>query len=504
MHTRRTAVKSITALLGATALPAWAAEHDPAAALQNHDGIGLAAHVKRGHFSAEQLLKAAIDRTERTNPNLNFLAQPAYDYAKDALKTLPKDAPFSGVPTLMKDLGIDMRGLPTGNGSRYWRGYVARSSSTLVKRYEAAGLALFGKTTTPELGLTATTESLAHGDTRNPWDYGKTAGGSSGGAAVAVAAGVAPFAQASDGGGSIRTPASCCGLFGLKPSRGRVPLGPTRTEGWLGLSTAHAVTRSVRDSALLLDISSGLELGARYGAPAPATGSFLAAAQTPPKPLKIALMLSPPSGVKVSKDCLKAAEETAKLCEGLGHIVEEAAPAFSFDEINEAMLAVLTIETKLSLDARAAALGRPYSADDVEPVTLWMAQAAETQSPTAYANANRVFQSLAIRVAQFMQDYDAILSPTLAKAPVEIGRLSLSPVDFDAYVDDVTTFGPFTAWANQTGQPSMSVPLYWNKAGLPIGSMFTGRYGEEALLLSLAAQLERAKPWFDKRPILGA
>lgn len=504
MQTRRTAVKSITALLGATALPAWAADHDPATALQAHDGIGLAEHVKRGHFTANDLLDAAIARTELANPNLNFMAQPAYEYARSAIKDLPKDAPFSGVPTVMKDLGIDIPGVPTGNGSRYWREYVATSRSTLVKRYEAAGLTLFGKTTTPELGLTATTESLAYGDTLNPWDVTKTAGGSSGGAAVAVAAGVAPFAQASDGGGSIRTPASCCGLFGLKPSRGRVPLGPTRTEGWLGLSTAHAITRSVRDSALLLDISSGPDLGARYGAPAPSTGSFLAATQTAPKPLKIALMLSPPSGVKVSKDCIKAAEETAKLCEELGHVVDVTAPKFSFAEINEAMLAVLTIETKLNLEARAAALGRPYGPEDVEPVTLWMAQAADKQGPTAYAKANRVFQSLAISVASFMQDYDAVLSPTLAKAPVDIGRLSLSPVDFDAYVEDVTTFGPFTAWANQTGQPSMSVPLHWNKAGLPIGTMFTGRYGEESLLLSLAAQLERAKPWFDKRPRLSA
>jgi len=501
-YSRRAAVKSVTALLSATALPSWAAEHDPAAALSRHDALGLATHLKRGHFSAKELLTAAIDKAEATNPQLNFIAQRAYNYAKGAVKNQAGIGPFFGVPTMVKDLGVDIPGVPTGNGSRFWSGYVGKRRSTLLQRYEAAGLTVFGKTTTPELGLTATTESSAHGATRNPWGLSLTAGGSSGGAAVAVAAGVVPIAQASDGGGSIRTPASCCGLFGLKPSRGRVPLGPTRTEGWMGLTTAHAITRSVRDSAALLDVSSGLELGARYGAPAPSTGSFLAASFEAPKPLRIALMQSPPSKSAVHKDCRAAAVDAAKLCEDLGHRVEEAAPNFDFEAINEAMITILSVETKLSLDARVQMLGRPYTAKDVEPVTYWIAENALKLLPTAYAQANRVFQKLAIEVAAFMQDYDVILSPTLAKPPVEIGKLSLSPSDFDSYVSEVTTFGPFTAWANQTGQPSMSVPLYWNSDNLPIGTMFTGRYGDEATLISLASQLERARPWFDRRPKL--
>lgn len=500
MPSRRSALKGATALLGSIALPAWAAEHDPKTALETQDGISLAKHVAAKHFSPKELLDAAIERAQAVNPALNFMAQEAFEYARGQLNDLPTGAAFSGVPTLVKDLAIDLPGVPTGNGSRFWDGYIGTQRSTLAKRYEAAGLTIFGKTTSPELGLTATTESLSKGATRNPWDLRKTAGGSSGGAAVAVAAGVVPFAQASDGGGSIRTPASCCGLFGMKPSRGRVPLGPTRTEGWMGLSTAHAITRSVRDSALLLDISSGPELGARYGVPAPETGSFLKAATQTPKPLKIALMLSPPSGSTVHSDCLDAANDVAILCETLGHTVKIAAPTFDFGAINEAMLAVLMVETKLSLDARADALGRAYGPNDVESVTLWMAQEAKKVGPTAYAKANRVFQTLAINVARFMEEYDIILSPTLAKPPVEIGKLSLSPTDFDAYVAEVTTFGPFTAWANQTGQPSMSMPLNWNKAGLPIGTMMTGRYGEEALLFSLAAQLEQARPWFNKRP----
>lgn len=483
-------------------MPAFASVDRPAVDIYASDGIALASQIARGDFTAREALEASIAQAARANKTLNFLAQPAYDYARTGLNALPSKGPLAGVPTLVKDLAIDLPGIPTRNGSRFWAGNVPSRRSTLVKRYEAAGLVIFGKTTTPELGLTATTESVAFGETRNPWDTGRTAGGSSGGAAVAVAAGVVPFAQASDGGGSIRTPASCCGLFGMKPSRGRVPLGPDRTEGWMRLSTAHAITRSVRDSALLLDISSGLELGSRYGAPTPQSGTFLKASVRDPKGLKIALMLSPPSGSDVHEDCTSAANDVASLCADLGHMVEVAAPQFDFGAINGAMLAVLCVETKLALDARSAILGRKYTAEDVEPVTVWMARNAETFGPAAYAKANRVFQSLAIEVARFMQTYDVILSPTLAKPPVEIGKLSLSPKDFDAYVADVTSFGPFTAWANQTGQPSMSVPLNWNDEGLPIGTMFTGRYGQEDILFSLAAQLERARPWFNKRPPL--
>ncbi|MEO0411252.1 MAG: amidase family protein [Pseudomonadota bacterium] len=484
----------------AAAPMARASSSDPGQMLAHSDGIELARLVAAGEVTPALLLEAAIERTKNVNQSLNFIAHLAEDYGRAALEVAPKSAPLSGVPLLVKDLWMDMPGVPTGNGSSFWAGHVPRIASTLLSRYENAGLIPFGKTTTPELGLTATTESVAHGLTRNPWDKGKTAGGSSGGAGVAVAAGVVPIAHASDGGGSIRTPASCCGVFGLKPSRGRVPLGPNRTEGWLGLSTSHVITRSVRDSALMLDLTSGPELGARYVAPPPKLGSFLAATQTPPKPLKVALMLAPPSGSHVDEDCLKSVADAAALCETLGHSVTEAAPQLDAQAINDAMLAVLTIETKITLDARAQAIGRSYGQGDVEPVTLWMAQQGAKQSPTAYARANRVFQTAAIAVSKFMEDYDLVLSPTLAKAPVELGRLSLSPTNFDAYVADVTTFGPFTAWANQTGQPSMSVPLYWNGAGLPIGSMFTARYGDEETLLSLAAQLEKARPWFDRRP----
>ncbi|MEM1020050.1 MAG: amidase family protein [Pseudomonadota bacterium] len=501
MLSRRAFTQALAATL-ALPISAKAESDDPAEVLAQSDAIGLAQYIASGRVTAKQVLEAAIEKADQLQPQLNFLAQDAKDYAYAALNTMPSGAPFAGVPTLMKDLWLDMPGVPAGNGSRFWAGNTSTVKSTLLKRYESAGLLPFGKTTSPELGLTATTESVATGLTRNPWNLDMTAGGSSGGAAVAVAAGVVPVAHASDGGGSIRTPASCCGVFGLKPSRGRVPLGPARTEGWLGLSTSHAITRSVRDSALLLDISAGPDLGARYHAPKPQRGSFLAATLEAPEPLKIALMLSPPSGSAVHPDCLTAVRDVADLCASLGHSVEEAAPSLDAKAINEAMLAVLTIETKITLDARAAALGRPYGAEEVEPVTLWMAEMGAKQSPTAYAKANRVFQTAAIEVAKFMQGYDLILSPTLAKPPIELGRLGLSPTNFDAYVEDVTTFGPFTAWANQTGQPAMSVPLSWNETGLPIGSMFTARYGDEETLFALAAQLEKARPWFDKRPAL--
>ncbi|MEM7568798.1 MAG: amidase family protein [Pseudomonadota bacterium] len=496
---RRVFLQALAASVASAPL-VHAAQSTPESALLKSDGMGLAHLIARGDFTAADILSASIARARSANKRLNFMAHWAEPYGEEALSAVPKNAPLAGVPTLIKDLWVDMPGVPTTNGSRFWQGNVPAKASNLVTRYQAAGLVPFGKTTSPELGLTGTTESVQHGLTRNPWDPAKTAGGSSGGAGVAVAAGVVPIAHASDGGGSIRTPASCCGVFGLKPSRGRVPLGSGKTEGWLGLSTTHVITRSVRDSALMMDLTSGPEIGARYAAPPPKGGSFLAATLRAPSPLKVALMLSPPSGTAVDEACLKAAEETAALCERLGHSVVEAAPTLDAAAINDAMLAVLTIETKLALDARAQQMGRSYSADDVEPVTAWMANLASKQSPTAYARANRVFQKAAIDVGTFMQDFDVVLSPTLAKPPVSLGTLSLSPKDFDAYVEDVTTFGPFTAWANQTGLPSMSVPLHWGAGGLPIGSMFTGRYGEEETLFSLAAQLEKAQPWFHKRP----
>ena len=337
--------------------------------LRDHDALGLADLVRRKQVSPAELLNLAIEQVEALNPHFNFMARKHYDYARAAIaKGLP-DGPFTGVPWLLKDLNTYLAGEVTGQGSRYYKDYRAPVTSELVRRHERAGLVVFGKTTTPEFGLTTTTESLATGLTRNPWDPERIAGGSSGGAAAAVAAGVIPAAHATDGGGSIRIPASACGLFGLKPSRGRVPMGPLRTEGWGGMSTHHAVTRSVRDSAALLDATHGLEPGSRYGAPSPER-SYLEEVTRNPGRLRIALNVTTSGGTAVDPECVAAVREAARLCESLGHHVEEAAPKLDAGAIGRASFAIISSSVAADLEARKAATGIAPGPDVLEAVTL--------------------------------------------------------------------------------------------------------------------------------------
>ncbi len=468
--------------------------------LSSHDALGLAQLVRKRQVSPSELLDAAIARTEATNPRFNFMAQKHYDFARaEIAKGLPK-GPFTGVPWLLKDLAAYIEGLPTEGGSRLNKGERGLFTTELVGRYRRAGLVVFGKTTTPEFGLTGTTESALSGATRNPWNPERIAGGSSGGAAAAVAAGVIPAAHATDGGGSIRIPASCCGLFGLKPSRGRMPMGPFRTEGWGGLSTPHAITRSVRDSAALMDATHGLEPGSRYGAPS-ADGSFLSQVGKHPGKLRIAYMPRPLSGSPVDPDCLAAVEAAAKLCESLGHHVEEAAPKLDAAAMGQASFVLIASSVAADVLDRAKSLGRELGPDLLEPITLAFIGYGRTTTGMDFARANNTLQGVAVAVAQFMARYDVILSPTLASPPLPIGQIGLSPgVAFEEWGRRTARFSPFTQLANFTGQPSMSVPLSQSQDGLPVGVMFTGRYGEEALLYRLAGQLEQASPWFDRRP----
>jgi Asp-tRNA(Asn)/Glu-tRNA(Gln) amidotransferase A subunit family amidase len=467
--------------------------------LDEHDAIGLAALVRARKASPTELLDAAIARAEALNPRFNFMAQKHYDLARAAIaKGLPK-GPFTGVPWLLKDLNTHIAGELSEGGSRFYRGNRASVTSELVERHMRAGFVIFGKTTTPEFGLTGTAENKLTGDTRNPWNPAHIAGGSSGGAAAAVAAGVIPAAHATDGGGSIRIPASCCGLFGLKPSRGRVPMGPLRTEGWGGLSTHHAITRSVRDSAAILDATHGVEPGSRYGAPSPAE-SFLAQVGKHPGKLRIALMLQPTAGSPVDPQCVEAARAAARLCESLGHSVEEAAPKLDAAKLGWASFAIIGPAIAADVADRAKATGLD-PAQLLEPITHAFAEYGKTFSAMDAARANNVLQAAAIEVGRFMQNYDVILAPTVAAPPLELGQINLSPgVGMDIWGQRAAVFSPFAQLANWTGQPSMSVPLGQSREGLPIGAMFTGRYGEEALLLRLAAQLERAAPWAGRRP----
>jgi Asp-tRNA(Asn)/Glu-tRNA(Gln) amidotransferase A subunit family amidase len=484
--------------LSVVASQAQAAATRSSDSLDTLDGLGLADLVRRKQVSPSELLESTIRRAETQNPKYNFLALKMYDYGRAEIAHGLPQGPFAGVPFLIKDLNEDIAGFPTSNGSRYFEGFVAARTSTLVERYRAAGLVIFGKTTAPEFGLSPSTEGKRFGYTRNPWDPSRSSGGSSGGASAAVAAGVVPMANASDGGGSIRIPASTCGLFGLKPSRGRVPMGPEHTEGWMGMSAVHAVTRSVRDSAALLDATHGLELGSQYSAPTPER-PFLQEVGRSPKRLRVALMTRPLSGTPVDPECLDAVRSAARLCESLGHVVEEAAPAIDGRALADAFLDTVSVSVTAKLEAYAQATGRAPSPDVLETVTWYFYQRAQKTNPLALARASTTFQGAAVKLAEFMQNYDLILTPTIAQLPAKLGVLNLSPENMQDYVAAVVSYAPFGQLANETGVPAMSVPLAWSKAGLPIGIMFTARYGEEATLLRLAGQLEQARPWANRR-----
>ncbi|MBS0476549.1 MAG: amidase [Proteobacteria bacterium] len=499
--TRRETIAGGIALCAAAGLPGRAGAMEDV--LDSHDSLGLAGLVKARKVSPPELLEAAIARAERLNPALNFMAQKHYDHGRKAVAAGLPQGPFHGVPWLLKDLNTYIAGEVTEGGSRLYKGYRATITSELVKRIERAGFAIFGKTTTPEFGLTGTTESVLMGATRNPWNRDRIAGGSSGGAAVAVAAGVIPAAHATDGGGSIRIPASCCGLFGLKPSRGRVPMGPTRTEGWGGMSVHHAVTRTVRDSAAILDVTQGIEPGSRYAAPTPER-PFLDEVGRNPGKLRVALMLTPFSGAPVDPEVLAATHATARLLEGLGHRVEEAAPRIDFASVAASSFALMASSVAADCTDRAKALGITLGPDVVERTTLDFIATGKAFTGMDYVRGNNAYQAAAVAIAQFMEQYDVILSPTVTTPPPPLGRVGLdtgrSMADWGA---EVGAFAAFTGIFNGTGQPSMSLPLAMSADGLPIGIMVTGRYGEEGLLFRLAGQVEAAAPWSARRPRLG-
>ncbi len=452
-----------------------------------HDGLGLAVLVKRGDVTAADLLDEAIARTEALNPKINAVIMKHYDEARAQIGRGLPEGPFKGVPFLLKDLHLLLKDTVTTYGSALFEGNKADHNSTLTERYLKAGLVIFGKTNSPEFGLAGTTEPRLYGPTRNPWDLARSPGGSSGGAAAAVAAGILPFANASDGGGSIRIPASACGLFGMKPTRGRTPMGPDRGEGWAGMSIAHVVSRSVRDSAAMLDATAGAEPGDPYAAPAQ-TRPYLEEVSAKPGRLRIAFTTRRPNGTK--------------LCESLGHAVEEASPVFDQEELSKHQATIVGANVALTLRQRAAQLGRDVGMNDVEHITWLISQAALLRSSTDYADGTLFIHQLGRKMAGFHETYDIYLGPTLGLPPVELGKLDMMGEDVGAYLQLSGEYMPGTGIFNMTGQPSMSMPLHWNGDGLPIGTMFTGRFGDEATLYRLAAQLEEARPWADKRPKL--
>ena len=362
----------------------------------------------------------------------------------------------------------------------------------MVKRTLGSGLNIFGKTNSPELGLTVTTEPVLYGPTRNPWDLDRSSGGSSGGASSAVAAGIIPMAQASDGGGSIRIPASCCGLFGLKPTRARTPLGPVSLEGWGGQSIFHCVSVSVRDSAALLDVTSGPEKGAPYRS-AYQEKSFLEQINIEPGNLKIGYLED--SSIAVDEDVKEVMNSTIDLCQKLGHSVESTKINFSSEEISLAIITIISSNVSYAVKSQSDQTGREVSNEYFENVTLQMAENGNNFSASDYVNAIKINHRLGQELEKMFDQYDVLLSPVLASPPVKIGTIDMNTNDMKTYVERLTKYSPFTGIFNQSGQPSMSVPLFRTKDNLPVGSMFSAAFGNENLLFSLAGQLEQAQPW---------
>lgn len=465
-----------------------------------HDAVGLGELVRSGEASPTELLDAALERVDAVNPRVNAVVRLMADEARSQISSIDRDAsPLSGVPYLLKDLTTWYAGVPTTYGSSFWSDFVPDVDTAVVARLRAAGVVMFGKTNTPELGGSPNTEPRLFGSTRNPWNLDHSAGGSSGGASAAVAAGMVPAAHASDGGGSIRIPASCCGLFGLKPSRGRNSAGPVLGEQWVGMSAEHAVTRTVRDSAAILDITAGPAIGDPYACPAPER-PYLEEVGRDPGRLRIAASTQRPDGIELDSEARRAYDRTIELCVELGHDVVEAQPEYDLAGTSAAVVRIIAVHYAAAVQKRSEALGREPGPDELEVVIQRRLEVGRAVSATEYVRSVEAIHLAGRQIGSFMRDHDVILRPTVAHAPPPLGYLDMNSDDLDEYLRRVWSYIPFTAVFNATGQPAMSMPLHWTDAGLPIGSQFAARYGDEATLFRLAGQIEAAQPWAQRRP----
>ena len=423
------------------------------------------------------------------------------DFARRTVADDLPHGPFRGVPFLLKDLFEDLPGIPSNNGSALFKGRLPERETSFVRRARAAGLVIVGKASSPEFGLMPTTEPRAFGPARNPWNTAHTPGGSSGGSAAAVAAGMVPAAAASDGGGSIRIPASCCGLVGLKPSRGRFGSGPTEAEGWNGLATAGVVSRSVRDTAALLDALEGGDPGEPYAAPFK-PGPWTGEVGRNPGRLLIAVSHRATSDVVVHPDCRAALDQAAHQLAALGHEVVEADPPIDMDRFHDDFWALLAANTAADLIELAEGFGRPMTGQDLEPWTLGLAARAGLQDVGAFTLAFRRLWRLHRPMGAFLTQYDVLLTPTLATPPALLGWMDPCLGDFDELMRRIRAFMPYTPLANAFGHPAVSLPMGWNADGLPTGVMLQTALGGEGRLLRLAAQVEAAYPWAHRRPTL--
>ena len=499
---------------------------EPFADYDRYDAVGLSALVAVGDVHPLELIEAAAERIASVNPAINAVIWERTDAARLEAASGVRGGPFGGVPILIKDLVVE-EGVPVSFGSAFLRNYVGGETSEFRHRIARAGFVDLGRTNTPEFGLLPTTEPVLHGPTRNPWDLSRSAGGSSGGAAAAVAAGIVPLAQASDGGGSIRIPASTTGLFGLKPSRGRCPRRPGGSIDYL--SSEHAVTRTVRDSAAFLDAVHGAVPGDRYWAPPP-SAPFTEAVDRDPGRLRVAFSVRDFRGNRAHPECETAVLETVGILEGLGHIVVEADPGIDGVAMAEAFIemwaALAAHAFSLVLDTATERMAvvrrmrrvagdrwtmrlialldqRESGLPAFEPFTFALAERSSGRSQADLQNAEASLQAVAHQTGDFLADHDAFLTPVLGSPPVPIGTFDQT-LPWDELIEMVYRYVAFTPLGNFAGLPAMSVPLHWTPDGLPVGSHFLGRFGSEEALLSLAAQLESARPWVDRRPPLWA
>ena len=466
-----------------------------------YDGVGLADLIRRRKVSPAEALEAAISLAEKHNPALNAIVLKLYDEARRKAVRRRPDGPFAGVPFLMKDILGAMKGVPTRSGSRSVPAFPDPANATLVDRFEKSGVVTFGKTNVPEFGLLPVTESDLYGPARNPWNVKHTPGGSSGGSGAAVAAGIVPMAHANDGGGSIRIPAACCGLVGLKPTRARNPLGPVIGDVMNGLIAEHIVCRTVRDAATMLDVTHGPADGDPYPAP-PVERPFAEEIRRKPKKLRIGFATRNMAGDKLAAECAAAARHAAKLCEDLGHEVEEASPPVASELMSGSFMAIWAAGLAQQIDMIEMVTGAKVAPENLQGLTRGLLAAGRAVTAGAYLNAVAALQVAARAVAEWHKTYDLWLTPTLGAPPLKVGAVDTSIEDPVAAFAPIVDYVPFTALQNATGQPAINLPLHWTKSGLPVGVQFVGRFGEEATLLRLAAQLEKAQPWAGKRPPL--
>lgn len=493
---------SIAALAGAGSLAVGCSsvpivsDSDIASLYSRSDATDLAALVRNGSVSALELLDEAIRRTELINPEINAVSAKHYELARDYVKANPElDGVFAGVPFLLKDLGTRLSGTVTSGGSNLLAGVEAPNDDVLVGRHKKAGLVIFGKTNTPEFGMALTTESYLLGPCRNPWNVEYSTGGSSGGSAAAVAAGIVPVAHATDGGGSIRVPASACGIFGFKPTRALTPRGA----GPSMMSVSHVVSRTVRDSAAMLDVTAGYEPGLPFVSPEP-VGGYLDAARARPKPLRVALVMDEPE-LKVHQDVEAGILRTAKALESAGHIVEVASPGVDFEQMNAAQNVLMLSEFSQGMRELSGILDRPLDSTTMEEASLMFVAEGKAISSTQYLEAYYHIQGLTRKMAQFFEQWDVMLSPVTVTPAPKLGVITERPGDDTlSYTTRFRKYSAYTPLQNLTGVPAASIPVGLSSEGLPVAAMLSCGLGKDAVLMSVSAQLEKELPFLSQRP----